>query len=44
VLLYDGEVLDMPVPREPHDVPVVAAATPSALHRFGHRSNRHISG
>ena len=44
VLLHDGEVLDMPVPREQHDVPVAAAATPSALHRFGYRSNRRISG
>jgi 5-formyltetrahydrofolate cyclo-ligase len=44
VLLHDGEVLDMPVPREPHDVPVAAAATPSALHRFEYRSNRRISG
>ena len=35
VLLHDGEVLDMPVPRERHDVPVAAAATPSALHRLG---------
>ncbi|WP_232827598.1 5-formyltetrahydrofolate cyclo-ligase [Jiangella endophytica] len=34
VLLHDGEVLDMPVPREPHDVPVDAAATPSRLHRL----------
>ena len=44
VLLHDGEVLDMPVPKEPHDVPVAAAATPSALHRFGHRFDRRISG
>ncbi|WP_106537011.1 5-formyltetrahydrofolate cyclo-ligase [Haloactinopolyspora alba] len=34
VLLHDGEVMDIPVPREPHDVPVTAAATPSGLHRF----------
>lgn len=34
VLLHDGEVLDMPVPREAHDVPVSAAATPSGIHRF----------
>jgi 5-formyltetrahydrofolate cyclo-ligase len=27
-------VLDMPVPQEPHDVPVDAAATPTGLHRF----------
>lgn len=33
-LLHDGELLDMPVPREPHDVPVRAAATPSRLVRF----------
>lgn len=33
-VLHDGEVLDMPVPRERHDVPVAAAATPSGLHRF----------
>jgi 5-formyltetrahydrofolate cyclo-ligase len=44
VLLHDGEVLDMPVPKEPHDVPVAAAATPSALHRFGHRFDGRISG
>ncbi|WP_069112441.1 5-formyltetrahydrofolate cyclo-ligase [Jiangella alba] len=34
VLLHDGEVLDMPVPREPHDVPVDAAATPGGAHRL----------
>ncbi len=34
VLLHDGEVLDMPVPRDSHDVPVAAAATPSSLQRF----------
>jgi len=34
VLLHDGEVLDMPVPRQAHDVPVSAAATPSGFHRF----------
>ncbi|AUH42554.1 5-formyltetrahydrofolate cyclo-ligase [Streptomyces sp. CMB-StM0423] len=33
VLLYDGEVLDH-VPAEPHDRPVTAAVTPSAVHRF----------
>lgn len=33
-LLHHGELLDMPVPREPHDVPVQAAATPSGLHRL----------
>jgi 5-formyltetrahydrofolate cyclo-ligase len=31
VLLHDGEVLDLPVPRDRHDVPVGAAATPSGL-------------
>ncbi|MBD0292675.1 MAG: 5-formyltetrahydrofolate cyclo-ligase [Jiangellaceae bacterium] len=36
VLLHDGEVLDMPIAREPHDVLVAAAATPSALHRLRH--------
>jgi 5-formyltetrahydrofolate cyclo-ligase len=35
VLLHDGEVLDLPVPRDRHDVPVAAAATPSRLHRLG---------
>ncbi|WP_239001074.1 5-formyltetrahydrofolate cyclo-ligase [Jiangella asiatica] len=34
VLLHDGEVLDMPVPRAPHDVPVDAVATPSAVRRL----------
>ncbi|MFC0600337.1 5-formyltetrahydrofolate cyclo-ligase [Streptomyces palmae] len=33
VLLYDAEVLDE-VPAEPHDRPVRAAITPSAVHRF----------
>ena len=33
VLLYDGEV-GVDVPREPHDRPVTAAATPSGIHRF----------
>ena len=37
VVLHDGEVLDIPVPREPHDVPVAAAVTPSGLHRFTSR-------
>ncbi|HEU0213441.1 MAG TPA: 5-formyltetrahydrofolate cyclo-ligase [Jiangellaceae bacterium] len=40
VLLHDGEVLDIPLPREPHDVPVAAAATPSALHRFRRRMEK----
>ncbi|MBB5786392.1 5-formyltetrahydrofolate cyclo-ligase [Jiangella mangrovi] len=34
VLLHDGEVLDIPIPREPHDVPVDAAATPSGAQRL----------
>ncbi len=34
LLLHDGEVLDMPIPRDRHDVPVSAAATPSGLRRF----------
>jgi 5-formyltetrahydrofolate cyclo-ligase len=34
VLLHDGEVLDIPIPREPHDVPVETAVTPSALHHL----------
>ncbi len=34
VLLHDGEVLDMRVPRDLHDVPVAAAATPSGSYRF----------
>lgn len=34
VLLHDGEVLDIPVPTEPHDVPVDAAATPGGVHRL----------
>ena len=34
VLLHDGEVLDLSVPRDPHDVPVAAAATPSGLVRL----------
>ena len=33
VLLYDGEV-GLDVPREPHDRPVTAAATPSGIVRF----------
>ena len=31
VLLHDGEVLDMPMPKEAHDVPVHACLTPSGL-------------
>lgn len=34
VLLHDGELLDMPIPREAHDVPVAAAATPSGFHHL----------
>lgn len=34
VLLHDGEVMDTPLPREPHDQSVRAAATPSGLLRF----------
>lgn len=30
-LLHDGELLDLPVPREPHDLPVQAVATPSGI-------------
>jgi 5-formyltetrahydrofolate cyclo-ligase len=30
-LLHDGELLDLPIPREPHDRPVDAAATPSGV-------------
>lgn len=35
-LLHDGELLDMPLPREAHDVPVNAAATPSEVRRVFH--------
>jgi 5-formyltetrahydrofolate cyclo-ligase len=38
-LLHDGEIVDMPVPREPHDVPVAAAATRSRVHRFDRSRN-----
>lgn len=34
VLLHDGEVLDMPMPKEAHDVPVHACLTPSGLQRL----------
>ncbi|HSK26146.1 MAG TPA: 5-formyltetrahydrofolate cyclo-ligase [Jiangellales bacterium] len=34
VLLHDGEVLDLPVPRDRHDVPVAAAVTPGGVLRF----------
>jgi 5-formyltetrahydrofolate cyclo-ligase len=33
-LLHDGELLDLPVPTEPHDRPVPAAATPAGLVRL----------
>jgi 5-formyltetrahydrofolate cyclo-ligase len=33
-LLHAGELLDLPLPREPHDRPVHAAATPSGLVRL----------
>lgn len=33
-LLHDGELLDLPVPTEPHDLPVDAVATPSGLVRL----------
>lgn len=33
VLLYDAELVGS-VPAEPHDLPVAAAVTPSAVHRF----------
>jgi len=33
-LLHDGELLDLPVPRESHDLPVHAVATPSGLIRL----------
>jgi 5-formyltetrahydrofolate cyclo-ligase len=35
VLLHRGELLDIPIPREPHDVPVDAAADPSGFRRLG---------
>lgn len=37
VLLHDGEVLDMPIPREPHDIPVDTAVTASGQHHLGVR-------
>lgn len=33
-LLHEGELLDLPVPREAHDLPVHAVATPSRLTRL----------
>jgi 5-formyltetrahydrofolate cyclo-ligase len=35
VLLHDGEVVDLRLPRAAHDVPVRAAVTPSGVVRFG---------
>ncbi|AYY15736.1 5-formyltetrahydrofolate cyclo-ligase [Actinobacteria bacterium YIM 96077] len=34
VLLHDGEILDIPIPKEPHDVPVDRALTPSGIHHL----------
>lgn len=34
VLLHEGEVFDFALPKDPHDVPVMAAATPRELIRF----------
>ncbi len=34
VLLHRGELLDIPIPREAHDVPVDAAADPSGFRRL----------
>lgn len=34
VVLHDGEVMDIAVPREHHDRPVAAALTPSGVRRF----------
>lgn len=33
-LLHEGELLDLPLPRDQHDVPVHAAATPSGIQRL----------
>lgn len=33
-LLHDGELLDLPIPTEPHDLPVHAVATPTRLLRL----------
>ncbi|WP_240759449.1 5-formyltetrahydrofolate cyclo-ligase [Phytoactinopolyspora endophytica] len=35
ILLHDGEILDMPIPHEPHDVRVSTAVTPSGIHHVG---------
>jgi 5-formyltetrahydrofolate cyclo-ligase len=32
--MHQGELLDLSVPTEPHDLPVHAAATPSGLIRL----------
>ncbi|NEE01131.1 5-formyltetrahydrofolate cyclo-ligase [Phytoactinopolyspora halotolerans] len=37
VLLHDGEVLDMPIPHEPHDVRVNTVVTPSGIQHVGDR-------
>lgn len=34
VVVHDGEVMDIAVPRERHDRPVAAAITPSGIRRF----------
>lgn len=34
VLLHSGELVDLPVPREPHDLPVAAAVTPEGVSSF----------
>lgn len=34
VIVHDGEVMDIAVPRERHDRPVAAAITPSGVRRF----------
>jgi 5-formyltetrahydrofolate cyclo-ligase len=37
ILLHEGEVLDFALPKDPHDAPVMAAATPRELIRFRER-------
>ncbi|NED94645.1 5-formyltetrahydrofolate cyclo-ligase [Phytoactinopolyspora alkaliphila] len=34
VLLHDGEILDIPIPREPHDIAVDTVITPSGRHHL----------
>jgi 5-formyltetrahydrofolate cyclo-ligase len=34
VLLHEGEILDMPIPREPHDVAVDTVITPTGRHQL----------